>query len=126
VFTTLDPLLQEKAEKSLAAELERLEKDGRKASRGLAGRRLVDVAADRRGASVVVGAPRSIVRWLQSRAGARSDPSGRSRKPLVYLAALEQGTYTPATCVLDEPVELKLQNGQTWKPENFTKNATAR
>ena len=48
-------------------------------------------------------------------------PIGSIAKPLVYLAALEQGTYTPATFVLDEPVELKLQNGQIWKPENFTK-----
>ena len=55
------------------------------------------------------------------KAGRDPGPIGSIAKPIVYLAALEQGTYTPATFVLDEPVELKLLNGQMWKPENFTK-----
>jgi penicillin-binding protein 1B len=51
-------------------------------------------------------------------------PIGSIAKPLVYLAALEQGSYTPATFVHDDPVELKLPNGQIWKPENFTKTTS--
>jgi penicillin-binding protein 1B len=39
----------------------------------------------------------------------------------VYLAALESGRYTPVSFLADEPVDLKLPNGDRWKPENFDK-----
>jgi penicillin-binding protein 1B len=38
---------------------------------------------------------------------------------MVYLAALESGRWTPASIVADETVDLKLPNGDRWKPENF-------
>ncbi len=41
---------------------------------------------------------------------------GSSFKPFVYAAALEKG-YSPATTVLDEPIELV---NSTWKPENYS------
>ena len=41
-------------------------------------------------------------------------------KPFIYLTALESGRYTAATVVQDAPVDVKLANGQHWKPENFT------
>ena len=40
---------------------------------------------------------------------------GSSFKPFVYAAALAKG-YSPATTVLDEPIELE---NSTWKPENY-------
>ena len=43
---------------------------------------------------------------------------GSSFKPVVYAAALDNG-YTPASVVLDAPVEYKLPNGQLWKPKNY-------
>ena len=43
---------------------------------------------------------------------------GSSFKPIVYSAALDNG-YTPASVVLDAPIEFKLSNGQTWKPKNY-------
>jgi penicillin-binding protein 1B len=46
-------------------------------------------------------------------------PIGSLAKPLVYLAALESGRYTPASTVVDEPVALKLENGDLWKPGNY-------
>ena len=48
-------------------------------------------------------------------------PIGSLAKPLVYLAALETGRYTPASVVHDQAVEIKLPNGDTWKPANFDK-----
>ena len=45
---------------------------------------------------------------------------GSSFKPIVYAAALDNG-YTPASVVLDAPLEIKLQNGEVWKPKNFEK-----
>ncbi|MFO1089407.1 MAG: penicillin-binding protein 1A [Hyphomicrobiales bacterium] len=44
---------------------------------------------------------------------------GSSIKPFVYAAALDNG-YTPASVVLDAPIELKLENGELWKPKNYT------
>ena len=41
-------------------------------------------------------------------------------KPFIYLTALESGRYSAATVVQDAPIDLKLQNGTHWKPENFT------
>jgi penicillin-binding protein 1A len=43
---------------------------------------------------------------------------GSSFKPIVYAAALDNG-YTPASVVLDAPIEFKLPNGQVWKPKNY-------
>ena len=43
---------------------------------------------------------------------------GSSFKPIVYSAALDNG-YTPASVVLDAPVEFKMTNGEIWKPKNY-------
>ncbi len=45
---------------------------------------------------------------------------GSAIKPFVYAAALDNG-YTPSSVVLDAPVEIKLLNGETWKPSNYSK-----
>ncbi len=45
---------------------------------------------------------------------------GSSFKPFVYAAALAKG-YSPATTVLDEPIELQ-NNKNNWKPENYGHN----
>ncbi|HEY1149505.1 MAG TPA: transglycosylase domain-containing protein, partial [Pseudoduganella sp.] len=43
---------------------------------------------------------------------------GSSIKPFIYSAALEKG-YSPATLVLDEPIELPGgANGEPWRPQN--------
>ncbi len=43
---------------------------------------------------------------------------GSSFKPIVYAAALDNG-YTPASVVMDAPIQFKLSNGTTWKPKNY-------
>ncbi len=45
---------------------------------------------------------------------------GSAIKPFVYAAALDNG-YTPASVVMDAPIEIKLRNGKIWKPKNYTK-----
>ncbi|MGE0213019.1 MAG: penicillin-binding protein 1A [Parvibaculaceae bacterium] len=44
---------------------------------------------------------------------------GSSIKPFVYAAALDNG-YTPASVVLDAPIEFKMSSGDIWKPKNYT------
>jgi penicillin-binding protein 1A len=43
---------------------------------------------------------------------------GSSFKPIVYAAALDNG-YTPASVVLDAPVEIRNPDGSIWRPENY-------
>lgn len=43
---------------------------------------------------------------------------GSAFKPIVYSAALDNG-YTPASVVLDGPVEIDQQDGTVWKPKNY-------
>ncbi|MEQ1900683.1 MAG: penicillin-binding protein 1A [Devosia sp.] len=43
---------------------------------------------------------------------------GSSFKPIVYSAALDNG-YTPASVVLDAPIEVINQDGSVWRPENY-------
>jgi penicillin-binding protein 1A len=43
---------------------------------------------------------------------------GSSFKPIVYSAALDNG-YTPASVVLDAPIEIVNADGTVWKPDNY-------
>ena len=45
---------------------------------------------------------------------------GSAIKPFVYAAALDNG-YTPASVVLDAPITIRLENGETYTPKNYTK-----
>ena len=117
VFSTLDPLLQEKAESALASELERQDKSARKASHGLEG--VVIVTTPQTGEVVaIVGGRRASFDGFNRALDAKR-PIGSLAKPMVYLAAFETGRYTPASLVHDQAVEIKLPNGDTWKPANF-------
>jgi penicillin-binding protein 1B len=119
VFSTLDPLLQQKAEAALAEELDRLDRSGRKAAKGLEG--VVVVTTPQTGEVVaLVGGRRAAFDGF-NRALDATRPIGSLAKPLVYLAALESGRYTPVSALADEPVDLKLPSGDRWKPANFDK-----
>jgi penicillin-binding protein 1B len=119
VFSTLDPLLQQKAEDALAAELDRLDSSGPKAAKGLEG--VVVVTAPQTGEIAgLVGGRRASFDGF-NRALDATRPIGSLAKPLVYLAALESGRYSPISALDDAPVDLKLPNGDRWKPTNFDK-----
>ena len=46
---------------------------------------------------------------------------GSSFKPIVYSAALDNG-YTPASVVLDAPIEVVNVDGSVWRPENYAQS----
>ncbi|MBN15371.1 MAG: penicillin-binding protein [Pelagibacterium sp.] len=45
---------------------------------------------------------------------------GSSFKPIVYAAALDNG-YTPASVILDAPLEVVNADGSVWQPENYAR-----
>jgi penicillin-binding protein 1A len=45
---------------------------------------------------------------------------GSAIKPFVYAAALDSG-YTPASVVLDAPIEFELPTGEIWSPQNYSR-----
>jgi penicillin-binding protein 1B len=119
VFTTLDPLLQEKAEDALGSELARQDAAPRKVSHGLEG--VVIVTTPQTGEVVAIVGGRNASFDGFNRALDAKRPIGSLAKPLVYLTAFETGRYTPATIVHDQPVSIKLPNGDTWTPANYDK-----
>ncbi len=121
VFTTLDPLLQEKAEAALTAELKRQDGSKREEAHGLEG--VVVVTSPQTGeVTAMIGGRLASMDGFNRALDARR-PIGSLAKPLVYLAALESGAFTAASIVQDEPVQLKLPNGQLWEPNNFDKRS---
>ena len=119
VFSTLDPLVQQTAEDALAGELERLDASSKQAAHGLEG--VVVVTTPQTGeVAALIGGRRAGFDGFNRALDAKR-PIGSLAKPLVYLAAIESGRYSPASILPDEPVDLKLPNGDRWRPQNFDK-----
>lgn len=120
IFTSFDPILQLKAEASLADTLKRL-----------GGRKGVDEVE----AAMVVTNPEN--GEVQAMLGSRQPrfagfnraldatrPIGSLIKPAVYLTALERPSqYTLTSWVADEPFSVKGQDGQVWRPQNYDRKA---
>jgi penicillin-binding protein 1B len=117
VFTTLDPRVQATAEAALIDELTRLDKRYKEAAR-LEG--AVVVTAPQSGDVVAIVGGRETGLDGFNRALDARRAIGSLAKPVVYLAALETGRYNAATLIDDSPIEVKLPDGQRWRPQNFT------
>ncbi len=119
IFTTLDPLVQASAESALTAELERLDK-ARKKQRKEPLEGVVVVTAPQSGdVSAMVGGRRVGFDGFNRALDAKRS-IGSLVKPVIYLAAIETGRYHAASIVEDSPIEVKLANGQKWRPQNIT------
>lgn len=115
VFTSLDPVSQDKLEKSIARKVPELSKT--------AGDKLeaAAIAVDRKTGEIraMVGGKRTGYDGF-NRALNASRPIGSLVKPAVYLTALEQPEkYTLATTLMDTPLSLKGSKGSVWSPRNF-------
>lgn len=118
VFSTLNPMIQADAERALSEGLLRIEADG------LSGDGLLDgavVVTSPQNAEVValVGGRRTGFDGF-NRALDAHRPVGSLIKPVVYLAALETGRYSLASTVDDQPLEIPLEGGRVWSPENYS------
>ncbi|HAS8361713.1 TPA: penicillin-binding protein 1B [Vibrio vulnificus] len=115
VFTSLDPISQDKLEKAISQKVPELAK--------IAGDELEAsaVAVDRTSGEIraMVGGKRTGYDGF-NRAINASRPIGSLVKPAVYLTALEQPEkYTLATTLQDTPLSLKGSKGSVWEPRNF-------
>ena len=125
IFTTLDPLDQAVAVRSLRDGVETLEKEHRRLRRGSGPLQAAAVVLDPQSGEVraLVGG-RNYAQGPFNRAVDAQRQPGSIFKPFVYLAAFQQprrrdGTYwTPAAIVVDEPVELPGVREPDW-PRNY-------
>ncbi len=119
VYTSLQPRVQELAERSLDAQLRVLDKRRRHPDGKLEG--AVVVTSPQSGDVLAIVGGREVDFDGFNRALDAQRSIGSLIKPFVYLTALETGRYNASTVVQDQPVSIKLANGRYWRPENFTR-----
>ena len=116
VYTTLDPMAQEAAEKSVKKVMARLGKNDKQLQVGMV---LTDKATA--GIAAMVG-DKSPGYKGYNRAVEIRRPIGSLIKPFVYATALKQADkYNLATPLKDQPITLKNGHGKTWSPQNVTR-----
>ena len=115
VFSTLDPLSQQEAEKAVMAMVPKLNKKaGVKVEAAM-------VAVDRQSGEIraMIGGSRPGYAGF-NRALDGSRQIGSLVKPAVYLAALRHPEqYSLATTVDDKPIMLQGSRGTSWQPRNY-------
>ena len=124
VYTSLDLRAQASAERSLAQNLQRLDRKAPAHGEHLEGAEIV--VEPNSGDVVAVVGGREVDTSGFDRALDARRPIGSLVKPAVYLTALETGRYTAATLVEDAPIELKLADGSVWAPQNFERQVYGR
>ncbi len=121
IITTIDPLLQDCAERILAHGLSTLEKRLEPLPPGdvtrLEGALVaVEVAT---GDIVALVGGRDYRQSPYNRAVRALRQPGSAFKPVIYLTALDRLDVTPATVMEDRPLKLPIDRHRTWSPVNF-------
>ncbi|HEY6643089.1 penicillin-binding protein 1B [Povalibacter sp.] len=122
IFSTLSPLVQSRAEAALAQELDRLEK-ARKKKKPEPLEGVVVVTSPSSGEVIaMVGGRQATFEGFNRALDARRS-IGSLVKPVIYLAAMETDRFNAASIIEDAPIEVKLANGKTWKPQNYSQES---
>jgi penicillin-binding protein 1B len=119
VYTSLQPRVQELAERSLDTQLRALDKRHHRGDAKLEG--AVVVTSPQSGDVLAIVGGRDVDFDGFNRALDAHRSIGSLVKPFIYLTALETGRYNAATVIQDQPVSIKLAAGRYWRPENFTR-----
>ena len=117
VFTSLDPRAQAAAERAVETELAKLDARRKSKTNPLESALIVTLPASGE-VVAMVGGRRSLPSGFNRALDARRS-IGSLVKPVVYLAALETGQYHAASVLNDRPIEVRLHDGQNWRPQNF-------
>ena len=119
ILTTLDPQVQRQVERELDRTLKTLGRKGDELEAAV-------VVTSREGGEILaLAGSRNPVAAGFNRALSARRPIGSLIKPVVYLAALEQG-YTLASPLQDAAVSIQTANGQTWRPQNYDRREHGR
>ncbi|WP_350431685.1 penicillin-binding protein 1B [Shewanella sp. H8] len=116
VYTTLDPMAQEAAEKAVTSTMSSLNKRAKNIQVGM-------VVTDKYSGGIAAMVGDKVPGYEGfNRAVEIRRPIGSLIKPFVYASALNQSDkFTLATPVEDKPITLKNEQGKTWSPKNFDK-----
>ncbi len=113
IFTSLDPIIQIKAERALDSNLKRL---GNRAN-DLEAAMVITNPSTGELLGLIGSRDRNYVGFNRAIDAIR--PIGSQMKPAVYLTALESLRYTLTTFIQDEPYAVPLAGGKEWRPQNF-------
>jgi len=120
IFTTLDPAVQAATEKRVAKGLDKVEA-GRGIKRNSLQSAAVVTSVEGGRVLALVGGRDAGFAGFNRALDARR-PIGSLIKPVVYLTALAQPSkYNVITPVDDSALAVKLANGDTWRPQNYSK-----
>jgi penicillin-binding protein 1B len=120
IFTTLDPRVQQAAERALTKRLAQFDKDKRFGAPGLEG--AVVVTDPQSGEIQALVGGRDVRYRGYNRAVDASRPVGSVLKPVIYLTALsEPSRYTLVTPLDDGPFVWKSPGAPDWEPANYDK-----
>ncbi|MBV7314141.1 penicillin-binding protein 1B [Shewanella sp. NIFS-20-20] len=115
VYTTLDPLAQEAAQKAVSQTMKQLDKRAQDIQAGM-------VVTDKYSAGIAAMVGDRLPGFAGfDRAADIRRPIGSLVKPFVYVTALEQASYNLMTPLTDQPITLNNGQGTTWSPQNVTK-----
>ncbi|MBC7984789.1 MAG: penicillin-binding protein 1B [Candidatus Obscuribacterales bacterium] len=117
IFSALDPRVQSQAEWALTEELVALDKRTKRKNAQLEG--VVVVTTPQSGEVIAIVGGRRVGFDGYNRALDAKRSIGSLVKPVIFLAAMESGKFHSASIVEDGPIEVKLPNGQVWKPHNI-------
>lgn len=116
VYTTIDPQLQELAEKSVTDELAKL--DRVLAKKGGTPQAALVALDPKNGHVLAMVGGRDYAASQLNRTTEASRQPGSTFKPFVYAAALESGKL-PTSIVYDQPMSFTFDNGKQYKPANY-------
>ncbi|HEX6692308.1 MAG TPA: transglycosylase domain-containing protein, partial [Burkholderiales bacterium] len=120
VFTTLDPRVQQAAERVLSRKIAQYDKEKRFGQPGLEGA-VVVTDAQAGEVQALVGGRDPLYRGF-NRALDAARPVGSTLKPAIYLTALaDPARYTLVTPIDDGPFVWKSRGAPDWEPQNYDK-----
>jgi 1A family penicillin-binding protein len=116
IYTTLDPVAQEAAERELESQLENLRGRVRGGEGDLQGAVVMVEAATGDVLALVGGADPTLSRYDRARHARRQ--VGSAFKPFVFAAALQEGIPT-SQVIMDAPLRMQLSRNDVWEPSNY-------